>query len=326
MTAKRCWECNNTFYSSTGGLYCNICYQARKTRQANERQARQDQWALEQAQRENARIAAQHTQALINAENQRIAAINHQTRVIAESIIKPKEAYDRGFNYINHEFKHGNPARLELSVGEDGDLDWKWYHPYVIDTLNQQFQIGLSTRLNQYKNIYPTIKASAKQAGKQNAEGTLRSNFSLYTGLKVGGVEVKTKGFNSHFKTEIDEDTGELKMTWKEPFESAELNQAYKDGASEVYWKENTDEKKSHRLAFDVPEIKKRREHVRKLHMLDRLFRLSVYTLPILFFLLMWNITSGWVTLSMFIVSCFMPRFIRNSHYKWWNNNSEFLR
>jgi uncharacterized Zn finger protein (UPF0148 family) len=326
MAAHRCWDCNNTFYSSSGGLYCNVCYQGRETRKRNERQAQQDQWAAAQAQRENARIAAQHTQALINAENARIAAINHQTRVISESGIRPKDAYDRGYKYVDNEFKYGNPARLELEVKEDGELFWQWYHLYVLDRLNQQFQIGLSTKLNEYKNVYATIKASAKQAGKQNADGTLPNRFYLHTGLTVGGVEVKTKTFDSHFKTGIDETTGELKMNWNEPFTSAELNQAYKDAASEVYWKENTDEKKLHRLAFDVPEIQAKRKLVRKMHRLDKLFRISVYTIPVLFFLLMWQVTTGWTTFFMFIAACFMPKFIRNRHYKWWNNNSEYLR
>ena len=326
MAAQRCWDCNNTFYSNTGGLYCNVCYQARETRKQNDRQARQDQWAAEQAQRENARIQAQHTQALINAENARIAAINHQTQVIMESGIRTKDAYDRGYKYIDDEFGYSNSTEVEIWVGEYGSLAWNRNHPYITDRLNDEFKKGLGARLNQYTNLYDTIKASATQAGRQNANGTLQNYFTLHTGLKIGGVDIKTKGFKSHFTSTVDEETGELKMNWNEPFTNSELNQAYKDGVNEVYWSENTDEKKSHRLEFDVPEIKNRRKHVRNLRVLDKLFRLSVYTLPILFFLFMWNITSGWVTLLMFIMSCFMPKFIRNMHYKWWDNNSEFLR
>jgi hypothetical protein len=326
MAAQRCWDCNNTFHSNTGGLYCNVCYQARETRKRNDRQAQQDRWAAEQAQRENARIQAQHTQALINAENARIAAINHQTQVIMESGIRIKDAYDRGYKYIDDEFGYSNSTEVEIWVGEYGSLAWNWNHPYITDRLNDEFKKGLGARLNQYANLYDTIKASATQAGRQNANGTLQDYFTLHTGLKIGGVDIKTKGFRSHFTSTIDEDTGELKMNWNEPFTNSELNQAYKDGVNEVYWSENTDEKKSHRLEFDVPEIKNRRKHVRNLRVLDKLFRLSVYTLPVLFFLFMWNITSGWTTFFMFIASCFMPKFIRNRHYKWWDSNSEFLR
>ena len=326
MASQRCWDCSNTFYSNTGGLYCNVCYQARETRKRNDRQAQQDRWAAEQAQRENARIQAQHTQALINAENARIAAINHQTQVIMESGIRTKDAYDRGYKYIDDEFGYSNSTEVEIWVGEYGSLAWNWNHPYITDRLNDEFKKGLGARLNQYTNLYDTIKASATQAGRQNANGALQDYFTLHTGLKIGGVDIKTKGFRSHFTSTVDEETGELKMNWNEPFTNSELNQAYKDGVNEVYWSENTDEKKSHRLEFDVPEIKNRRKHVRNLRVLDKLFRLSVYTLPVLFFLFMWNITSGWVTLLMFIMSCFMPKCIRNMHYKWWDNNSEFLR
>lgn len=327
MTASRCWDCNTTFHSGYGAIYCNVCYQARETRRRNERQAQKDQWAAEQAQRENARIQAYHTQALINAENQRIAAINQQTRVISESIIKTKDAYDRGYKYIDDEFGYSNSAEVEIEVGEYGGLTWKWNHPYVTDRLNDEFQKGLYSRLNQYKSIQDTITASAKRIGQGNADGSFPSTyFTLYTGLTIGGVDIKTKGFKSHFTSTIDEDTGELKMNWNEPFTSSDLNQAYKDGVNEVYWKENTDEKKLHRLAVDVPEIQTKRKLVRKMHRLDKLFRISVYAIPVLFFLLMWQITTGFTTFFMFIAACFMPKFIRNRHYKWWNNNSEFLR
>ena len=327
MAASRCWDCNTTFHSGYGAIYCNVCYQARETRRRNERQAQKDRWAAEQDQRENARIQAYHTQALINAENKRIAAINHQTRVISESIIKTKDAYDRGYKYIDDEFGYSNSANLKIEVEEYGNLSWTWNHLYVTDRLNDEFRKGLGSRLGQYKNIYDTIKASAERIGKGNADGSFsHTRFTLYTGMKIGGVDIKTKTFTSNFTSTIDEKTGDLNMNWNEPFTNPELNQAYKDGVNEVYWAENTDEKKSHRLEFDVPEIKKRRRHVRNLRILDKLFRLSVYTLPVLFFLLMWNITTGWTTFAMFVLSCFMPKLIRKMHYKWWDNNSEFLR
>jgi hypothetical protein len=243
-----------------------------------------------------------------------------------ESGIRTKDAYDRGYKYIDDEFGYSNSAEVEIEVGEYGSLAWKWNHPYITDRLNDEFKKGLGARLNQYTNLYDTIKSSATQAGRQNANGTLQNYFTLHTGLKIGGVDIKTKGFKSHFTSTIDEETGELKMNWNEPFTNSELNQTYKDGVNEVYGKENTDEKKLHRLAFDVPEIQAKRKLVRKMHRLDKLFRISVYAVPVLFFLLIWQITTGWTTFFMFIASCFMPKFIRNRHYKWWDNNSEYLR
>lgn len=326
MTAKRCWECSNTFYSDFGAIYCNVCNQARKTREANDRQARQNQWAAEQAQREAARIQAQHTQALINAENQRIAAINHQTQVIQESAITSKYVYDRGYNYVDNEFRYGNPAELEIEVIEDGGLNWQWHHLYVTDRLRDEFKKGLGARLNQYSNIYQTIKASAKQAGRQNANGSLQHHFTLHTGLKIGGVEIKTKGFKSHFTSTIDEKTGELKMNWKEPFKSKELNQAYKDGVNEVYRAENTEEKKNHRLKVEVPKLIAAREITKGIKRLDSVFKFSRYALPILVLYIFWQIFSGWPFLFSLVAVYGLYGLLEYLHEEWQIKNNKHLR
>lgn len=322
MSAKRCWECNTTFYSDYGAIYCNVCHQARQTRQANERQARQDQWQAEQ----NARIQAQHTQALINAENQRIAAINRQTRVIAESVIKPKDAYDRGYKYPDNEFRYSNPAELEIEVNERGELLWRWNHLYIIDELNNQFRQGLGARLNQHKNMYNTIKDSAKQAGRQNADGSLPPRFTLYTGLSIGGKAVNTKAFNSRFTSRIDEKTGELKMNWHEPFESAELNQAYKDGASEVYQAENTEEKKNYRLKFEVPKIKAAREQTRFIRLLNTVFKISRYGLPLLALYLVWQLLTGFTFLFSLVGVFVFYVGLEHLHEQWQIKNNDHLR
>jgi uncharacterized Zn finger protein (UPF0148 family) len=297
MTAQRCWDCNNTFYSSSGGLYCNVCYQGRETRKRAERQAQQDRWEAERHQR----IQAQHTQALINAEHQRINAINHQTQIIMESRIKSKDAYDRGYNYVDTEYAYSNPAGVKLWVDEDGDLRATWNQLYTTPMLNAEFHRGISAKVHSYKSVFDTLKSSAKLTGQLNAEGTFPTKFTLYTGLEVGGKKVNTESFNSQLIRTINEETGELTMTWNEPFSNSALNQSYKDGVNEVYWKENTDDKKFHRLEVDVPEIQAKRKLVRKMHRLDKLFRISVYAIPVLFFLLIWQITTGWTTFFMFI-------------------------
>lgn len=326
MAAKRCWDCGTTFYSDYGAIYCNVCHQARETRKHNERQAQRDRWENEQAQREAARIQAQHTQALINAENARIAAINHQTQVIAESAITSKYAYDRGYSYVDNEFGYSNPANLNIEVNEYGTLEWNWNYLYVTDRLNDEFQRGLGARLNQYASIYDTIKDSARTAGKGNADGSFPSTyFNLWTGLNIGGVDIKTKSFKSYFTSELDEDTGELKMNWKEPFTNPELNKAYQDGASDVYWAENTPEKKNFRLRVQVPEIKAERIIIKSTKRLNKFFRFLVYAIPILFFLLMWQITSGWVTVGMFFASFIMRNLLKIAHLRWANDN-QYLR
>lgn len=327
MAAQRCWDCNNTFHSNTGGLYCNVCHQARKTRQHNERQARQDQWAAEQAQRENARIQAQHTQALINAENARISAINRQTQVIMESTIRPKDAYDRGYEYIDDEFGYSNPAEVEIEVGEYGGLTWKWNHPYVTDRLNDEFQKGLGSHLNQYKSVYDSIKASAKRIGQGNADGSFPSTyFTLYTGLKISGVDINTKGFKSHFTSTIDEETGELRMNWNEPFTNSELNQAYKDGVNEVYIKENTEEKKNYRLKFEVPEIIASREYTKSIKRLNTVFKILRYALPLFVLYILWQSLTGWTFLFSLIGVYLFYGGLEHLHEQWQVKNNDHLR
>lgn len=327
MPAKRCWECSNTFYSDFGATHCNVCDQAIKTRRANERQARQDRWEAEQAQRENARIQAQHTQALINAENRRIAAINHQTQVIQESAITTKYAYDRGYNYVDNEFGYGNPAEVEIEVGEYGSLKWKWHHPYVTDRLNTEFQKGLAARLNSYPNIYETIKASAKRIGKGNADGSFPStHFTLYTGLKIGGEDIKTEGFKSYFTSVLDETTGELKMNWNEPFKNSDLNQAYKDGVNEVHWEVNTDEKKNYRLKFEVPKVIAAREYTKGIRRLNTVYKISRYALPLLVFYIFWQALTGWSFLFSLLVVYLLYGGLEYLHEQWQIKNNDHLR
>lgn len=325
MTAKRCWDCNNTFYSDYGAIYCNVCNQARKSREANERQARQDRWEAEQARQENARIQAQHTQAIINAENRRIAAINHQTRVISESTIKPTEAYNKGYNYVDYELAHGNGSDLKIEVTEYGGLTWKWNHPYVIDNLNEQFRKGLYDRLGKIQD-YATIKASAKQAGKQNANGTLASRFTLHTGLTLGGVEIKTKAFESNFTNTLDETTGEQVMRWNEPFKNEELNQAYLDGVNEIHWDVNTDEKKNYRLRIEVPKLKAHRIMVKGTKRMDKTYRLLLGIFPVLYIFIAWSITWGWGTFISFVALPFIWKLLEKKHTKWAENNSNYLK
>lgn len=324
MPAKRCWECSNTFYSDFGAIYCNVCNQARKNREHSERQARQDRWAAEQAQREAARIQAQHTQALINAENRRIAAINHQTQVIQESIIPSKDAYERGNDYPDTEFGVSNAAELEVEVNENGTLSWKWYPPYATDRLNNEFSRGLSNNLSRY-NIYTTIKDSAKRAGKQNAEGTLPSRFTLHTGLSLARIPIKTKVFDSKFTNVLDESTGEQVMRWNQPFQSEELNKAYLAGVNEVHWAVNTEEKKNYRLKFEVPKLIAERKIAKATKNYNKLYKVMVILLPILFFYFTWPITSGWVAFFVFVSSILMYKFLKKKHIKWQETNNHYL-
>lgn len=305
---------------------CPTCQQTKAILKSNERQAqaeaaaqREAQWQAEEAQR-------RHTQALINAENQRIAAINYQTQVIMESGITSKYAYDRGYNYADTEFGWSNEANLSIVVNEYGRLEWNWNHPYLTDRLNEEFRKGLADRLNTYPSIFDVIKGSAIEAGKQNAEGTLPSKFCLYTGLKIGSVDIKTKTFNSSFTNTLDETTGEQVMRWSQPFENEELNQAYLDGVNEVHWVVNTPEQMNYRLRVQVPYIKAEREIAKATKRWNKIFEVCTIVIPILFFLLMWQVTSGWLTVGMFFVAFIMRNGLEMLREKWADNNSNYLR
>ena len=327
MAARQCWECRTTFYTDYGAIYCNVCNQARKTREHNERQARQDRYEAEALQRENARIAAQHTQALVNAENQRIAAINQQTRAIMESVIKPKDAYDRGYKYIDSDFILDDPAELEIEVGEYGFLKWKWHHIYIIPTLQEQFAKGLSDRLNSFKNLSDVLRDSAYRAGKGNADGSFaHTRFTLHTGLTIAGKSISTKTFNSAFTSTLDETTGELVMRWNEPFTNDELNKAYKDGVNEVHWEVNTEEKKNYRLRFEVPELKAERIIAKSMKRLNKTYQLLLGIFPLLFLFIFWNITSGWGTFISFVALPFIWKFLEKKHTKWQVTQSKYLK
>lgn len=326
MTAKRCWDCGTTFYSDYGSIYCNVCHQAKKTREHNERQAREDRWQAEQAQREHARIQAQHTQALVNAENQRIAAINQQTRAIMESVIKPQDAYNRGYNYPDQEFDYANEAQLEIEVNEYGRLTWQWHHVYMIPTLREQFSAGLSARLSQYKNVLEELKASAYRIGKENAEGTFPDYFTLWTGIEIDGVKIKTKAFRTNFTKVLDETTGELKMNWNKPFENEELNQAYLNGVNEVHWVVNTEEQKNYRLRIEVPKIKAERIIASSAKRYNKIFKVLVFAIPILFFYFVWPITSGWIAFFVFVFSIVLYKLLKKRHEIWQIDNSGYLK
>lgn len=326
MTAKRCWDCGTTFYSDYGAVRCNVCHQGRETRKHSDQQAREAQREAQWQAEQDRAAQARHTQALINAENARIAAINHQTQVIMESGITSKYAYDRGYNYIDTEFDWSNEANLSIQVNEYGSLGWNWNHPYLTDRLNEEFKKGLADKLNTYPSIYDTIKASARQAGKQNAEGTLGSRFWLHTGLKIGEVDIKTKTFNSKFTNTLDEETGEQVMRWSQPFENEELNQAYLDGVNEVHWVVNTPEQMNYRLRVQVPELKAERIIAKETKRWNKIFKVLVYVIPIMFFLLMWQVTSSWVLYGMLIVSIVMRNGLEMLHEKWAENNSNYLR
>ena len=277
MSARQCWDCKTTFYTEYGAIYCNVCNQARKNREYQEEQAREDRYRAEQIQAENARAA----RALQQAEYDRIAAINYQTKVIAEGAITSKEAYNHGYNYIDKGSPNNNPANLDVKVSDWGSLQWTWDHIYLTDRLREQFRQGLQARLNKVSTTkaYETMRANAKWAGRENALGTFPTHFTLYTGVKIGTGDIPSVAANTDLKRIINEKNGEVTYTWNVPFpDNDDLNYYYQEGVEEVAKEENTPLKRAERLATEVVAIKKERWKGRRVRMYNRTFKLVIYT------------------------------------------------
>ena len=275
---QTCYTCWGTFHTVNPFVTtCPTCQQTKAILKSHERQAEQQ------------------AAAMYEAEQQRAAAINHQTNVFQESFITDKEAYDYGFNYIDSVTTEYNPHKVEYEVSEWGKLTWRGVEPYLTDRLNNKFISGVTDRMPSVssKKVIAAMKESAKRAGRQNAEGTLPSRCYLRTGITIGHHSVSSNVVDTHFSSTIDENTGELKFTWDHPFASnSELNEAYRDGVNEVYFTENTPEKKARRLAEDVPKLKDERSTRRWVKILDKVYKTIVVCVPFIGIYAVWKMTD----------------------------------
>lgn len=297
MSQQNCTSCGTVFYSQYLTLKCNVCKQT----EAMEKQHRLNRQQARELDEANAEINARNAHNLLQAEYARIAAINHQTRAIEDSVISPKEAYSRGYNYIDTEWLRGNPCNLILQINKYGALNGIYDPPYVIPVLGDNFFKGLSTKISSYnKNAFESMKKSAYYAGKEHVNGTLAANFYLNTDVTIKGREIPTLTFRSNISSSIDEDTGELNFTWDPPFGVDALDQRYAKGVNEEAEKLNTDELKQHRLENDVVEIKAHRKKINRETLTANMLR-YIYPNLILSFLILapyivWHVTTGWVT------------------------------
>lgn len=330
MSQKTCLSCGTSFYSEYFTYTCNVCKQT----ESMEKQHRLNREQAQEINEANARRAAEHAHALAQAEYYKIAAIQEQTRAIKESVITPKEAYQRGYDYLDHEWFFGNPANLSLSITERGNIcTHRNGEVYIIPVLESNFDQGLQDRIDSYNvDALEVLKDSAYQAGKLNAEGTLRNRFYLTTGVTVEGVEIKTEIFDSNLHSTIDEDTGEISFEWNHPFYTDELNSQYEKGVNDAAKKLNTPERKKHRLENDVIEIQAQREALRKQQEQDEIdnnkdtnFAIACIALlwicPFVGLYLVWELTTGWTTFFSFIVGIVASLFIVVSYNQWHDDN-----
>lgn len=313
MTAKRCWSCGTTFYSDYGAVKCNVCQQTETLTRLSNQQAAD---ARRQANLD-AQAAARHTQALINAENARIDAINTQTQAIMESSIMPADAYKRGHDYPDSEYRGLNPIELEVWFTETGSPYYEWLHPYITPTLQQEFARGLADRFRKIPNQFTLLKSCAFEAGKRNASGTLESRFTLTPGPTLGGTKLRTKAVDSKFYTVLDENTGEIVMKWNEPFSNAELNKQYAAGVQQVCDEVNKPDKMNYRLRFEVPELKAERMIFKSRKRLNVLYRWLFIIAPLYAcYLILAYMTPGIALMSLISIP-FIWKFLKKKHRAW---------
>lgn len=334
MAASRCWDCNTTFYTNYGGLYCNVCHQARKTRQHNENQAQQDRFETERIQRENARIQAQQTQALVDVENQRIAAINRQTQAIIESSTTTDQAKKRGGEYFDYEWNSQNAANLNITIVEDGShVNWTYKHIYESDRLKNSFTRGLTDSVNKAitynaSTARKALKQSAYQIGYLHTQGS-HLYFVLNPSVEIKGKEIYTKSYRSDFTTMIDEKDGTLSASWSNHFENTDLNESYKKGVETGLDLINTEEAKAERLKTEVPKIKKVRRqeswYKNKIKFTDFVFTILCISITFFSFIFILGLTSGWWAILSIIIPIGVWIQLREYQDEWRAGNRWFL-
>lgn len=317
-----CGGCGTIFYTSNiFANKCNICQQT----EAIEKQGRLAREQMENHRREQAYAAENNARIVAQAEYARAEAIREQTIVLSEAAITSNEAYNYGYNYVDT--NTGNEANLHIEVTERGGLSWTWNHVYHTERLRDQFRKGINDRLNRVptSNTYDTMKASAQQIGKLNAEGTMSSYFTLYTGVVIAGKSIPSVAANTHFKSVLDEQTGELKMTWDKPFTNDELNDAYLAGVNEVHWKVNTTEMKQHRLITDVLELRVERMIGKSKKRLNRLFKVLIFLFPFLGLYTVFH-STGWFALLLLIGIWPARKYLKKKHGQWQDTNNNYLQ
>lgn len=260
-----CYSCGCVFYGNFFSTKCNVCQQTESINNNAREQEREREYQHRQTLDHEYRIHQENLAAAALQSQILVEAIEKQTKTIVESAITSKEAYNHGFQYIDNEFINGNPARLDISIQESGNLQWTCDDVYITQRLQEQFSQGLHVRLNETAGAkFEYLVLHAERAGMGNADGSLPSYFSLHTGVKINGIEIPSVAFESNFKSSLDEDTGELQMTWTPPFVIDELNESYHSGVNGIYFMLNTNEMKQSRLDNEIAVTKYNRSQEEK--------------------------------------------------------------
>lgn len=303
--ARTCYTCGSTFYSDYSFSFkCSTCQQTDKLAEQSQLNRK-----LEAARLEVELIKS-------NDEKNKIAAIERQTQAIFETSIKPKEAFNRGFNYIDQELSEDNELNIKFQITEEGEYTFSYdgSKMYITPKLCESFIKGLESKLDSLPKVdFDYLKRSAKSAAKDNARGILSSCFCLYTGLEINGEPVFMVPVETNFKSWIDESDGTLCFSYDFPFESQELNDAYVEGATEAFDELNTPELMQSRLDNEIAKLKAERqlqkdteeEVIRQRKNIEdtyTLYSTLTWLFPLISIPLFWIFTNGGLTAFLLLV------------------------
>lgn len=321
--AARCVSCGNTFYRED--YFWNITYECSSCQQTKRFSQLAEQSRIENEfyHRQNLAASLQNASATmlkVQAELETQKAIERQTQAILESKIDTQEAYEAGYNYLDHEYLYDdNPRNLDVFADENGSI----MHgsdggPYITPNLSKHWVRGVSDRIAEIPDAdYEFIKQQAYQAGRQSVDGTLSSDFYLTTQRYLDeddtDTEITTYTFSSNHKRIMDENTGEIRFFYDSPFSTQELNDLFTQGVNDAYTELNTEEQKKHRLENEIAEIKrqvqqeleennKRELENKKAKRKSLMYYIVAWVFPFIALPIIWATTYSWI--------CFFMTFI----------------
>lgn len=309
MAKHMCQSCGTYFDSGHfAPMYCNVCTQTKSM----EKQQRNQQYALEEQQRQERLNAENNARMVAAAEYERAQAVREQTRALLEQGTSDREAYDRGYKYVDYEWSNGNPAQLSLYITEDGkQSSYTYNYLYESNRLRYQFKNGLNDRIQKMSwdptTVRNDFKEIARTAGLTYCVNPDREkSFWLDAGVKFGGRDISSKKYNSTFRWEVDLKDGTVYPQWSDHFDDPEFNEEYGLGVAEGLLTVNSDEAKAERLKTLVPEIKKNQRQVswrkNKIKFIDFIFTLSCIAITFFSFVVVLGFTSGWWMVLAFII------------------------
>lgn len=309
-TSKRtCYGCGTIFYANDffGGTKCNVCTQTESINRQNSQQAELNRQHNDAINRQNAISAANQTRAIVEAEQERIAAINKQTEVMLEAFVTPSDAYNRGYTYVNNEFKTTNPVNVDIKIGESGGIIRSLNLAYYNSALQERFVRGLDDWLiEQDIDCQHELMNSAYLAGVALAEGANLEAFTMSADVALGGVNIKTRRYSNSVRYNMDNKTYEMQLIWNDPFNVSELNDAFKAGILHVQNDLN---------AY---------EHI-QLRRANKRFGRLIKFFPYIACGLAWEATSGWDMICAFVAVYGMTKLLKWRYSYWQNFNYKYL-